>query len=152
MASPTSSPEPAKRVRCQAVRTEISPDSRCRTRVELEWSGGVIYYGEGEAINTPEGQIRAGAGAAVQAAENATGSQLRLHIRGVKGIRAFDGHVVIVALRGEDDEQRFDLIGSAAAPDDDLVRGAVLAVLNATNRILENYARDPGDPGELDSR
>jgi uncharacterized protein len=150
MAANPLSPDRIQRVRCQGVYTEISQDSSCHTRVEVEWTSGAIFEGEGEGSQTAEGRIRAGALAALRAAENATGGSLQLHLRGAKAIRAFDRHVVIVALRGESPNNRYDLIGSAAAPDDDLVRGAVLAVLNGTNRILGRYVeesvKDP-DPG-----
>jgi len=129
-------------VRCQGVHTEISQDSLCHTKVLVEWTNGAIFQGEGEGNRTPEGKIRAGALAAVQAAENATGGSLALHLRGAKAIKAFDRQVVIVALRGESAASRYDLIGSAAAPEDDLVRGAVLAVLNGTNRILGKYVQE----------
>jgi hypothetical protein len=142
MAANPMSPDRIQRVRCQGVYTENSQDSSCRTRVEVEWTSGTIFEGEGEGNQTAEGQIRAGALAALRAAENATGGALTLHLRGVKAIKAFDRQVVIVALRGESPKNRYDLIGSAAAPDDDLVRGAVLAVLNGTNRILGRYVEE----------
>jgi hypothetical protein len=142
MASNPLTPDRIQRVRCQGVYTEISQDSSCHTRVEVEWTTGKIFEGKGEGNQTAEGQIRAGALAALKAAENAAGGSLRLHLRGAKSIRAFDRHVVIVALRGESPKNRYDLIGSAAAPDDDLVRGAVLAVLNGTNRILGRYVQE----------
>lgn len=139
-------PDRIKRVRCQGVHTEIAQDSSCRTRVEVEWTNGAIFHGEGQDTNTPQGRIRAGALAALKAAENATGGALSLSLRGAKYIRAFDRRVVIVALRGKSEADRYDLIGSAAAPDDDLVHGAVLAVLNGTNRILGRYVRESEGP------
>jgi len=149
MPSTPMTPDRIKRVRCQGVHTEIAQDSSCRTRVEVEWTNGAVFQGEGQDTNTPHGRIRAGALAALQAAENATGGALTLRLRGAKHIRAFDRHVVIVALRGRSEANRYDLIGSAAAPDDDLVRGAVLAVLNGTNRILGRYVREStGRPGD----
>lgn len=135
-------PDRIQRVRCEGVHTDVSQDSTCRTRVQVEWTNGALFEGTGEGSLTPEGQIKAGARAAVEAAENATGGTLSLHLRGAKAIRAFDRHLVIVSLRGESPSNRYDLIGSAAAPDDDLVRGAVFAVLNATNRILGRYVQE----------
>jgi hypothetical protein len=142
MAANPMSPDRIQRVRCQGVYTENSQDSSCHTRVEVEWTSGAIFEGKGEGNQTAEGQIRAGALAALRAAENATGGALKLHLRGVKAIKAFDRQVVIVALRGDSPNNRYDLIGSAAAPDDDLVRGAVLSVLNGTNRILGRYVEE----------
>lgn len=142
MTSNSLSPDRVQRVRCQGIHTEVSQDSSCHTRVEVEWTTGAVFEGEGEGNLTPQGQIRAGALAALRAAENAAGGVLKLHLRGAKSIKAFDRYVVIVALRGDSPNDRYDLIGSAAAPDDDLVRGAVLAVLNGTNRILGRYVHE----------
>jgi hypothetical protein len=59
-----------------------------------------------------------------------------------------------VALRGNVLGRRHDLIGACEAPDDDVVRGVVLSVLDATNRVLEICARaesEQGQPGEADA-
>lgn len=138
------------RVRCLGVDTELTRDSRCRVEVEVEWSDGSVFRGEASASGTPEGQVQAGAQAAVQAAEDATGGTLGLNLRGAKAIRAFDRHLVVVALKGTSPDKPYDLIGSAAAPEGNLAHGAVLAVLNGTNRVLGKYVNRPdssSDPG-----
>lgn len=120
--------------------TTITRDSRCTVEVVVEWTGGELVRGRSETTNTPEGRVLAGATAAIQAVRDVTEGALRLHLRGTKLVRAFDTLIVIVALRGESRDRRYDLIGSTVAPDDDVVRGSVLAVLDATNRVLEPAA------------
>jgi hypothetical protein len=56
---------------------------------------------------------------------------------GVKHIRAFDSNLVIVSI-GVRDSAGTRLVGCCLA-DEDMPRGAALAVLNATNRLLGNY-------------
>jgi hypothetical protein len=62
---------------------------------------------------------------------------LSFELLGVKAVRAFDATVVIVSLavNGEGNGQR--VVGSYLT-EQDSARGAALAVLNATNRILGN--------------
>jgi hypothetical protein len=56
---------------------------------------------------------------------------------GVKAIRAFDATVVIVSVANRRDGPS-RLLGSCLV-ENDPVRGAVLAVLSATNRVLGNF-------------
>ena len=53
-------------------------------------------------------------------------------------VRAFDTNVVIASLMQHGDEGPERLLGCYLA-DSDLVRGAALAVLNATNRVLSSF-------------
>jgi hypothetical protein len=56
----------------------------------------------------------------------------------VKVVRAFDANVVIASLLQRGDAGPDRLLGCYLA-DGDMVKGAALAVLNATNRVLGNY-------------
>jgi hypothetical protein len=57
---------------------------------------------------------------------------------GVKAVRAFDGWVVVTRINGSKDEERYRLLGAAPCEaEDDLPGAAVKAVLNASNRVLE---------------
>ena len=56
----------------------------------------------------------------------------------MKVVRAFDANVVIASLIQRGDSGPDRLLGCYLA-DGDMVRGAALAVLNATNRVLGNY-------------
>ena len=63
--------------------------------------------------------------------------RLMFELLGVKAVRAFDATVVIVSLSARA-EQTTRLVGSCLT-EADPARGAALAVLNATNRLLGNY-------------
>jgi hypothetical protein len=56
---------------------------------------------------------------------------------GVKAVRAFDATVVIVSLAVQGEGSGHRVVGSYLT-ETDAARGAALAVLNATNRILGN--------------
>lgn len=92
--------------------------------------------------------MRAAVEATIRALAPLCEGQLRLELRGVRSLRAFDAVLVIVALlaRPEPGEVPYRLIGSVAAPDEDLIRGTVMAVLDAVNRVMEGYTPMP-DPG-----
>jgi len=118
------------------------PNGRCRVIVRVGWTQGRTYRGEAEGNQTLEGEIRAAAEATVKAAGEATQKTLDLDLRGVKGMRVFDAWVVVVMIRAWVDSDPLQLLGAYPCPDDDTPRGAVLAVLDATNRILPRYLPD----------
>jgi hypothetical protein len=127
------------RVRFEGFHRETFPDGRVRIEVELEWKGGTRFRSQAEGTGTLEGETRAAALASLEAAETVTEGRLSLELMGVKAIRAFDGWVVIVSVRGESAAGTYSLIGSTACPDGRTTRGAAVAVLDAINRILEKY-------------
>lgn len=127
------------RLRFETLERDSSPDGRCRITVSLEWSGGLVFRGSAEGTTTLEGETRTAALATVRAAIEATEERLSLTLMGVKAIRAFDAWVVIVSVRAETDEKEYNLIGAYACPEAQTTRGAVLAALDASNRILERY-------------
>jgi hypothetical protein len=53
----------------------------------------------------------------------------------VKHIRAFDSNLAIVSITHRQDGSSFPLVGCYLAKED-VCRGAAIAVLNATNRVL----------------
>ncbi|MDQ3426348.1 MAG: hypothetical protein M3477_00825, partial [Gemmatimonadota bacterium] len=57
---------------------------------------------------------------------------------GVKAVRAFDATVVIVSLLVQGEGSSGHRVVGSYLTDNDTARGAALAVLNATNRILGN--------------
>ena len=60
-------------------------------------------------------------------------------IIGSKALRVFDSWVVVVMVRAWVDETPLQLLGAYPCPDEDTPRGAVMAVLDATNRVLQSY-------------
>jgi len=121
---------------------DLTREGWCHVHVRLEWVGGPAFTGEATGNATPEGRINAGALAALDALAAVTADALELELRGAKMIRAFDSLLVIVAVRARLEDRRFDLIGSTVTPEDTLARGAVLSILDATNRVIEAFA-DP---------
>ena len=115
------------------------PNGRTRIRVRMDWTRGRSYPGEAEGNQTLEGEVRAAAEAALQAAAGSTEGKLDLDLRGAKALRVFDAWVVVVMVRAWMDETPVQLLGAYPCPDDDTPRGAVMAVLDATNRVLQSY-------------
>lgn len=127
------------RLRFAAFEKSPFPDGRCRVRVALEWTDHRLFEAEKQGTNTREGETRAAAQAALEAAEQATEGRLALDLMGAKAVRVFDGWTVIVAARGTAAGSEYNLIGSYACENAETARGAALAALDATNRILEKY-------------
>jgi hypothetical protein len=107
--------------------------------VGLTWRDSEQFTGEGEGLASQAGELRCAAQACVVALGQAVPGGMTFELLGVKAVRAFDATVVIVSLavhgEGEGSGQR--VVGSYLT-DADSARGAALAVLNATNRILGN--------------
>lgn len=128
-----------QRLRFRAVEHEDFPDGRCRIRVVLEWREGTTYVGEASGTQTTEGWLRTSAQAALQAAEASTGGRLSLSLAGIKAVRAFDGWVVIAAVRARSVDRSYSLLGAQASHDDEFRSSAVRSILDAINRVLELY-------------
>ncbi len=126
-----------ERLRFESFILEEFHTGRCTARVQFGWAHGVIYAGEAEGIKTMEGQLRAAAHATLQALRKATNGSLALELVGVKAVRVFDTWVIIAAARGENDGEAIRLTGSFTCEEDgEVPKGAVMALMNATNRVL----------------
>jgi hypothetical protein len=139
-ASATVTPPAARRERLRftGFSYDRSPSGRVTCQVTLEFSPGENIVGKVQGQASPAGDSRLGAEAAIQALELFTKREITFELVGVKVVRAFDANVVITSLiqHGDDGPER--LLGCYLA-DGDMVRGAALAVLNATNRVLGNF-------------
>lgn len=134
----TASPTRESRERLKFADFSFSADAsgQCSSRVVLEWSPGMSYVGEAQGLASATGELRCAAEATVRALEKAVQGKVSLELLGVKAVRAFDSVVVIVSLSCHDGfAQR--VVGSYLAAEE-VPRGAALAVLNATNRLLGN--------------
>jgi len=127
-----------ERLRFHDFSFERLATGHCRARVVLSWSDGRQFVGESEGVNSQTGELRCSAMAAVRALERASQPKLAFDVLGVKAVRAFDAVVIIVSLSARTGETASRLVGSYLT-EQDTTRGAALAVLNATNRILGNY-------------
>ncbi len=134
--------ESRKRLRFEDFQVVRFPNGRSRVRVRMDWTQGRSFSGESEGNQTLEGEVRAAAEAALEAAAGATGDRVDLDLRGTKALRVFDSWVVVVMVRAWTGEDPLQLLGAYPCPDDDTARGAVLAVLDATNRVLPRFLED----------
>lgn len=113
------------------------PNSRCRAKVVLALSDDEVWVGEGEGLASQAGELRVAADACVAALAKAIDGVATLELLGVKAVKAFDNNVIIVSMAYNEGGKGQRLVGCILA-DADHGRGAALAVLNATNRILGN--------------
>jgi hypothetical protein len=130
-----------ERLRFQDFTFERLASGRCRARVVLSWADGRQFVGEAEGVISQAGELRCSAGAAVRALERVVHPTVGFELLGIKAVRAFDATVVIVSLSARTETSVSRLVGSYLA-ETDPPKGAALAVLNATNRMLGNrYSR-----------
>lgn len=128
-----------QRLRFEEATHESTPDGHCRVTVRLEWCGR-SFEGVSEGVETQHGRVRSSAEACLHATLAGTGKRVHLELIGVKAVRAFDGWVVVTRLVGEAEGRSFRLLGASSCEDaTGLERSAALAVLDATNRVLERY-------------
>jgi len=132
------------RLRFDSLSHVRTPDGSGRVSVRLEW-GGRMYEGTVSCLETQQGVIKAASQAALRATlasrsdGNGSGNgRIDLEVVGVKAVRAFDGWVVVTRINGSKGEERLRLLGAAPCEgEDDLPEAAVKAVLNASNRVME---------------
>ncbi len=98
---------------------------------------GQQFVGVAEGIASAAGSLRCAALAAVRAIEQSINVPMSLELLGVKALRAFDSTVIIVSLSTHQEAESRRIVGSYLT-EDGRERGAALAVLNATNRLLGN--------------
>jgi hypothetical protein len=118
-------------------------NGRCGAEVTLGFGTGERWVGTAEGLGSDAGEMRCAAEATLRAIELSSAHSVGFELLGVKAVRAFDTIVLIVsvALRERGESRR--LVGSFLA-DQDHTRGAALAILNATNRVMGNvFAREP---------
>lgn len=128
---------PPDRLRFTEFVLDRLPNGRCRARVELRWKDQDRFPGEADGLASPAGELRCAAQACVNALQDFVESKMTFELLGVKAVRAFDSNVVIVSMAAHGDGSGHRLVGSFLT-DEDTARGAALAVLNATNRVLGN--------------
>lgn len=129
---------PVARLKFEDFTFERLPNGHCRAQVVLSWTDGRRFIGEAEGVISQAGELRCAAQAAVRALERAAQPDLAFDVLGVKAVRAFDATVVIVSLSARSADAVSRLVGSNLTQADPS-RGAAVAVLNATNRLLGNY-------------
>lgn len=121
------------RLRFVSFRLDRLPSAECRAAVILARPEGPRFEGEARGLASQAGEMRCAAQATLQALASAV-QDPAFELVGVKAVRAFDATVVIVSLTLPGSEGP-RIVGSCLT-DSDTPRGAALAVLNATNRLL----------------
>lgn len=127
-----------ERLRFTEFRFAKTPAGHGAAEVELEWVDGVKVSGKATGQSSEMGDLRIAAEAGLRALENFSGHALQFELIGIKLVRAFDANVIIVSVGVKRGEGPPRLTGCYLA-ERDQVRGAVVAVLNATNRVLGNF-------------
>ena len=126
------------RVRFRDFRLTESRSGTCEAEVVLGWDSGAQKTGKAQGVDSPTGILRCAAEAAIVALDELVIEYgISLELLGVKSIKAFDSVVVIVSLTSYVDDNSQRLVGSCIIQED-APRGAALAVLNATNRLVGN--------------
>lgn len=126
------------RVRFRDFRLTESPSGTCEAEVVLGWDSGAQTTGKAQGVNSSTGILRCAAEAAIVALDELVIEYgISLDLLGVKSIKAFDSVVVIVSLTSNVGDNSQRLVGSCIIQED-APRGAALAVLNATNRLVGN--------------
>lgn len=126
-----------ERLRFTDFHFQRSADGRCSAEVELEWTDGIRVRGAAVGQSSQTVDLRVAAEAALRALERFSEEVLSFELVGVKAIRAFDANVIIVSIANHGGGPK-KLLGSCLV-ETDPVRGAVVAVLSATNRVLGNF-------------
>ena len=129
------------RLRFDSLEHVTTPDGSGRVSVRLEW-GGDFYEGTVSCLETQQGVLKAASQAALSATLASTlelsDDPIDLEVVGVKAVRAFDGWVVVTRINGKAGADPLRLLGAAPCEaEDDLPGAAVKAVLNASNRVME---------------
>ena len=109
---------------------------RVSARVVLAWSEGEEFEGNASGDDSPHGQLRAAAEATAQALVGACNDRIGLEVLAVKAIEAFDTILVVVSLSSRVDNLSERLVGATLIRGREPARGSVLAVLDATNRLI----------------
>ena len=129
---------PRGRLRFTGFTFKRAPHGECTAEVELEWTEGVKVRGAASGQSSTTVDLRVAAEAALRAVMTFTDGALSFELIGVKHVRAFDANVIIVAIGNKKSEGPRTLLGAYLA-ESDPVRGAAIAVLSATNRVLGNF-------------
>lgn len=109
--------------------------------VTLEWKAAERFVGRAEGVSSAFADLRLAVEATLRALAEFTRHKDTFELVGVKSVRAFDANVVMVSVMARRDGKPVQLVGCRIA-DGDPLRSAVLATLQATNRLLGTPSDD----------
>jgi hypothetical protein len=126
-----------ERVRFADFSFSRTPSGQCSAEVSLEYDS-VLFRGRSIGQSSPLGDFRVAAEATLRALQDFVKDSMTFELLGIKHVRAFDSNLLIVSISLRESHQVTRLVGCYLA-ETDTRRGAAMAVLNATNRILGNH-------------
>lgn len=109
--------------------------------VTLEWKDGQKFVGRAEGVSSSWADLRLAVEATLKALAEFTQHTEVFELVGVKSVRAFDANVVLVSVMSRREGKPTQLVGCRLA-EGDALRSAVLATLQATNRLLGTPQED----------
>jgi hypothetical protein len=125
----------SREIRVRFTRFDLTRTKSGQTTAEVTLEmDGKKHVGQSTGPSSPLGDLRISAEACLRAMSGLAGT-LEFELMAVKHIRAFDSNLAIVSITHRQDGNTFPLVGCYLAKDD-VCRGAAIAVLNATNRVL----------------
>ena len=129
------SDRPPNRLKFVSLEFEKTSEGR-QAKVTLGMQPDLMFIGTADCSEAAGGELRCAALATVNAIhKTASESEQILEFIGARAVKAFDATVVIVSLWARLGGGKRRLVGTYIA-EDDKAKGAALAVLNATNRLL----------------
>ena len=129
------SDRPYNRLKFISLEFENTSEGR-QAKVILGMQPDLLFSGTAHCSEAAGGELKCAALATVHAIhQSASESERILEFIGASALKAFDATVVIVSLWARLGGGKRRLVGSYVA-EDDMAKGAALAVLNATNRLL----------------
>ncbi len=125
----------ADRLRFAAFDFRKLPSGLGSAVVTLEWKESERYVGRAEGVSSAFADLRLAVEATLKALAEFTRHKDVFELAGVKSVRAFDSNVIMVSVMVKREGKSMQLVGCRIA-DGDPLRSAVLATLQATNRLL----------------
>ncbi|HEX9565174.1 MAG TPA: hypothetical protein VF981_14420 [Gemmatimonadaceae bacterium] len=123
------------RLRFASFSFQRQPSGRGTAEVVLEKHDGTRFVGRIDGVSSAWADLRLAAEATLRAIAEYNNNHRAFELVGVKSLRAFDANVVMVSVVGHRDGKAQQLLGCRIAEGDQL-RSAVLATLQATNRVM----------------
>lgn len=123
-----------ERIRFERFSINRLDSGECEASVTLTWGAQPPIQATARSSDPDSGELHCAAQACLNALAGVT-RETAFQLLGVKAVQAFDATVVIVSVAMDGQSGGPRLVGSYLAGAD-LPRGAALAVLNATNRVI----------------
>jgi hypothetical protein len=131
----------ANRLRFAGFEFRKYPSGLAGATVTLEWKEGQKFVGRAEGVSSSWADLRLAVEATLKALAEFTQHREVFELVGVKSVRAFDANVVLVSVMSRREGKPTQLVGCRLA-EGDALRSAVLATLQATNRLLGTPEED----------